>query len=54
VIGQPEIQANDHQSDRGAAAVDGHAAPGDELNAQSPNAVQYSGQEHTQRSSLTR
>ena len=28
VVGQPEVQANDHQSDRGAAAVDGHTAPG--------------------------
>ena len=54
VAGQFKVQSDHHQSDGGAPPVDGHAAPGDHLDAQSPDAVQHSGQEHAQRSSLTR
>ena len=43
-----QIGPDHHQGNGGAAAVDGHAAPGDEFDAQSPNAVQQCRGKYTQ------
>ena len=52
VPGYDEVASDDQQGDGGAAAVDGHTSPGDELDAQAANAVKQGGDGHEHGSSV--